>query len=206
MPSLKATTSKSGRRRACLPAAGRGSPGCQWASPTARTGSGWVIRVVTAGAVVHARQLALEHRRIRLQQTLDAAGSFRTGDGADTGALADHRVVGDAAFDQQQVAAVLVEGEGVLHGFVGAAGRPGFSSLRSSPRLRPSCSWGRCRCRRPRSAGHGRARASVHRSRARWSGESARLSRLWKRIRLPPSLSVCRLPLYWRAACSRQSR
>lgn len=63
---------------------------------------------------VHARQLALQQRGVRLQQALDTAGAFRAGDGADARALAQQRVVGDAALHQQQVAAVLGQGQGVL--------------------------------------------------------------------------------------------
>ena len=57
--------------------------------------------------LVHACQLAFEHRRVGLHQALYTARSFRAGNRTDAGALANQRVVTDFALDQQQVAAVL---------------------------------------------------------------------------------------------------
>lgn len=48
----------------------------------------------------------------------DVVGFFWIGDGVDMGVFVDYCVVGDVVFDQQQVVVVLVEGEGVLYGFV----------------------------------------------------------------------------------------
>ncbi|MNG01348.1 hypothetical protein D3C84_843230 [compost metagenome] len=66
---------------------------------------------------MHPRQLPFEHRRIRLHQPLHTASAFRAGDRADSRTLADQRVVTDLALHQQQVAAVLRQGQGVLGGF-----------------------------------------------------------------------------------------
>ncbi len=63
---------------------------------------------------MHARQLPLQHRRIRLHQAFYAARAFRAGDRPDTSPLANQVVIADLALDQQQVAAVLGQGQGVL--------------------------------------------------------------------------------------------
>ncbi|MCY1430545.1 hypothetical protein D9M71_464950 [compost metagenome] len=63
---------------------------------------------------MHPRQLPLKHRRIRLHQPLYAAGAFGAGDRANARALAHQGIVADLALHQQQVAAVLRQGQGVL--------------------------------------------------------------------------------------------
>ena len=63
---------------------------------------------------MHARQLALQQGRVRIEQPLHAAGPFRAGEGADTNALTQKCIVPNFPRHQQQVAAVLGQGQGIL--------------------------------------------------------------------------------------------